>query len=250
MISSFDRYGIDHLSASSINLFAASPSLFVLEKCLKSRQQVGAAAHRGTAVEAGIVCGLLENKPDDECVSEAEKVFNIKAALSGDPRREKEADSIADMVRAGLKELREYGKPSAVQGKIEHTVTGLAVPIIGYFDIEWEDHGILADIKTTHRIPSEISTSHARQVSLYKVCRGHNIDARVSYVSTKKATTYRLENAQAHVNALERIALTIQRFLAISSDPHELVGITAPDTDSFYFADPGARQAVLNTWGY
>lgn len=249
-MSPFEKYQIDHLSASSINLFAASPALFVLEKCLKSRQQVGAAAHRGSAVETGIMSGLLNNKTDEECVAEAALVFSQKTALSGDPRREKEADSVPDMVRIGLKELRDYGPPSTVQGKIEHKVEGLAVPIIGYFDAEWDNHGILIDIKTTHRIPSEISTNHARQVALYGTCRSNNIDVRISYVSTKKATTYRLENARAHVAALERIALTIQRFLAVSDDANELVSITAPDTDSFYFSEPSTRAAVLATWGF
>lgn len=249
-MSPFEKHGIEHLSASSINLFTASPALFVLEKCLKSRQQVGAAAHRGSAVEAGVMLGLLQGKPDDDCVVEAKNVFAQKTALNGDPRREKESDSIADMVRVGLKELRGYGVPSTVQGKIEHKVEGLAVPIIGFFDAEWDNHGILIDLKTTHRIPSEISTNHARQIALYGTCRSNNADVRVSYVSTKKAATYRLENAAAHVLALERIALTIQRFLAVSDDPHELVGITAPDTDSFYFSEPSTRQAVLTTWGF
>jgi len=249
-MNSFERHGIEHLSASSINLFAASPALFVLEKVLKRRTGVGAAAHRGSAVEAGIMLGLLNGADDDACIAEAKKIFGQKTALSGDPRREHEAESLAAMVINGLNELRPYGKPSSVQGRIDHRVEGLQVPIIGYYDAEWIDHGILFDLKTTHRVPSEISTNHARQVALYKACRGDNIDARISYCSTKKVATYRLENAAEHLRAIERIALTIQRFLAVSDDPQEFVGITVPDTDSFYFSDPNTRQAVFETWGF
>jgi hypothetical protein len=113
----------------------------------------------------------------------------------------------------------------------------------------WEDHGILIDLKTTHALPSKISTNHARQVALYVAAKSNNLDARICYVTTKKSATYRLENIQQHVDALSRIALTIQRFLSISSDPQELAQIVVPDVDSFYFADPLACQAAFEVWG-
>jgi hypothetical protein len=48
---------------------------------------------------------------------------------------------------------------------------------------------------------------------------------------------------------LERVAFTIQRFLAISDDPKVLASLVVPDTDSFYFSDPLARQAAFEVWG-
>lgn len=224
--------------------------MFVIEKVLKRRQQVGAAAHRGGAAEDGVMHGLLHDAPDSDCIMVANASFNKKAALCGDPRRDREAEAIPEMVKIGLAELRAYGRPTSVQGRVDHKVDGLAVPIMGYYDAEWADHGILIDLKTTHRIPSEISTSHARQVALYKACRGDNVDARLTYVSTKKAVTYRLENAREHLLAIERIAMTIQKFLSLSADPAELVAITTPDVDSFYFSDPAARRAAFEIYGF
>lgn len=249
MPSPFDRYDITHLSPSSCNLFAAAPAVFVLEKILKRRQPVGAAAHRGTAVEDGIAAGL-SGADDDEAVAKAVGSFARLSALSGDPRKDKERESIADMVRTGLGELRPYGRPSSAQGRIEYRVEGLQVPLIGFYDFEFEGHGALIDLKTTHRMPSEISTAHARQVALYKAARGDNLDARITYVSPRKVATYRLENYRQHVAALERIALTIQRFLSLSSDPEELVALTVPDVDSFYLSDPAARAEVYRVWGF
>jgi len=51
------------------------------------------------------------------------------------------------------------------------------------------------------------------------------------------------------VAALGKIALTIQRFLSLSRDPHELAGLVVPEVDSFYFADPAARKAAFDVWG-
>jgi hypothetical protein len=244
----FATHGIDHLSASSLNLFAAAPAVWVLEKILKRRQPVGAAAHRGTAVEDGIVLGL-GGAPLDECVAVALAKFDAKAALSGDPRKDKERAGIPAMVKHGLDELLAYGQPTSCQGKIEHRFDGLEVPLIGYYDFYWADHGILVDLKTTFRLPSQISTSHARQVALYKATLSDNLDARISYVTDKKAATYRLENARAHLDAMRAIALTVQRFLSLSDDPHVLAGLVVPDVDSFYLADPAARSEAHRVWG-
>ena len=38
-------------SPSALNLFAAEPSMFVLERILGIKQTVGAVAHRGSAIE-------------------------------------------------------------------------------------------------------------------------------------------------------------------------------------------------------
>ena len=230
-------------------MFTNSIAMFVLEKCMKKRSQVGAAAYRGTAVEAGIVEGLMNGADDETCAAIARAEFEKLTALSGDSRREKEAGAIGDMVKMGLAELRPYGKPTSTQGKIEYRIEGLMVPMIGFYDLEWANHGILTDIKTTHALPSKISTSHARQVALYVAARGNNLDARLTYVTSKKSATYHLENVAQHVLALEKIALTIQRFLSISDDPAELASLVVPEVDSFYFADPMARKAAFDVWG-
>jgi hypothetical protein len=249
MKNPFEVHDIQHLSPSSCNLFTNSIAMFVLEKCMKKRSKVGAAAYRGTAVESGIVEGLLNGTGDEECATLAKSEFDKLTALSGDSRREKEAGAIGDMVKMGLAELRPYGKPTSTQGKIEYKVEGLMVPMIGFYDLEWANHGILTDLKTTHARPSKISTSHARQVALYCAARGTGLDARLTYVTPKKAATYHLENVDQHVQALGRIALTIQRFLSISNDPAELAALVVPEVDSFYFADPMARKAAFDVWG-
>jgi hypothetical protein len=247
MKNPFEAHGLEHLSPSTCNLFIASPAMFVLQKVLKKSSPVGAAAHRGTAVEEGIVAGL-EGMPLAQAQKVASDKFSTLTSLSGDPRKDKEQGSVPDMVAQGLSELMAYGKPTSTQGKIEYRIDGLMVPMIGYYDMEWENHGILIDLKTTHALPSKISTNHARQVALYCAARSDNLDARLCYVTPKKSAVYKLENIREHVSALGTIALTIQRFLSISADPQELVGIVAPDVDSFYFADPLARQAAFDTW--
>ena len=54
MTDPFARHGIDHLSASSCNLFACQPAMWIAERLLRRAAPVGASAHRGTAIEAGV----------------------------------------------------------------------------------------------------------------------------------------------------------------------------------------------------
>lgn len=236
-------------SPSSLNLFCASPAMFVLEKILGHRQPVGAPAHRGTAVEDGVTHGLLNpDAPLEACIEVAKKKYDTITALSSDRRTGEYRMDIADMVTSALNELRPYGIPSHTQGFIEWRPDGLRFPIVGYFDYHWENHNITVDLKTTEKLPSQIKIPHARQVALYVTT--NNADARVSYITPKKRATYQVDNIDAHRNALHQIARRCEAFLALSEDPKFFTEITAPDFESFYWSGPPARQIGFEKWGF
>jgi len=217
----------------------------VLEKVLGLLQPVGAPAHRGVAVEAGVTHGLM--KPDAslaECVRTAIVSYTLMA-LSPDARRERYRETISDMVRQALAELRPYGVPSRTQGLVQWKPQGLRLPIIGYFDFEWAQHGLIVDLKTTEKMPSKIKVSHARQTAFYAV--SDNMAARLTYVTPKKCETYELENIRQHREALRQIAVRIENFLALSDDPEFFKSITVPDLESFYWGGP-ARQLAYEHW--
>jgi hypothetical protein len=235
-------------SPSSLNLFAAEPAMFVLERIIGVDQIVGVPAQRGKAVEDGVTLGLVDLKaPLDACTDVALTRYDTLTALTPDPRREKYRETIPGMVASALAELRQYGEPDELQGFVEWRPDGLRLPIVGYFDYKWGKHGILGDLKTTERMPSEIKTNHARQVALY--AESDNIDARLIYVTPKKLEAYRLENIREHRQALLNIAQRVENFLALSDDPYYFLTITVPDVDSFYWGNPQSRQLAYENWG-
>lgn len=234
-------------SPSSLNLFCASPSMFVLEKIMGRRQPVGAPAHRGTAVEHGVAIGLLDPAARiDVCASEARMKFDTLMALSGDPRRDAYGNDIPAMVKSALEELRPYGIPTSLQGAVTWHPEGLEYPIYGLFDFEWAQHGIIVDLKTTSALPSAIKPPHARQVALYT--SSDNYQGRLVYVTPKKRAAYLLENIAEHRAALHQIALRVERFLSLSEDPAFFTSITAPDVESFYWTSPEARHLAFQHW--
>ncbi len=249
MTSPFERHGIEHLSASSCNLFAAEPALWILEKLLKRKGKVGAAAHRGNAVERGLALALMEGKSLEEAQAAAETEFRRLTALSNDPNREKEGDALAGIVKQALLQLQPYGKPSSTQRMIEWHAPDLAVPFIGYIDFEWAEHGIILDLKTQLRLSSQIARNHARQVAIYGAATSDNADLRLCYATPQKSAVYRLENAREHAASMLKIAHTIGRFLSLSTDAQELAGLVAPNIDSFYWSDIDTRQAAFEVFG-
>jgi hypothetical protein len=235
-------------SPSSLNLFSANPSMFVLEKILGIRQPMGAPAHRGVAVEDGVTAGLLDPALSlDACNAVAFQKYDTITALSADKRREEYRATIPPMVESALAELRPYGVPSQCQGFIEWKPEGLKCPIVGYFDYHWADHNITVDLKTTEKLPSSVKVPHARQVSLYVT--SNNADARACYITPKKRATYQIENVNEHRNSLVQIAKRCEAFLALSEDPQFFTSITVPDLESFYWSGPAARQLAFEVWG-
>lgn len=233
-------------SPSSLNLFAAAPALFVLEKIKGVRSTVGPAAFRGTAVEKGVAHGLVNPECDiAECAQIAQDEFSKLASLSVDPRKDKIASEIPAMVEQAIEALRPYGVPDALQESHEWKPEGLKYPIFGYSDFRWNDSGIIVDLKTTGAMPSEIKPSHARQVAFY--C-GDNMDGRICYVSPKKNAVYNLENTKLHRDALFRIALACERFMELSDDPDFFINITSPDLESFYWSAPDTRALAWKYW--
>jgi PD-(D/E)XK nuclease superfamily len=235
-------------SPSSLNLFAASPAMFVLEKVLGFRQPVGAPAHRGTAVEDGVTHGLLNPGASlAECAAVAFKKYDTITALSSDSRREDYRATIQDMVASALSELRPYGIPTQCQGFVEWRPDGLKFPVVGYWDYHWAEHNVTIDLKTSEKLPSAIKVPHARQVALYVT--SNNADARICYVTPKKHAVYQVENIDAHRKALHAMAIKCEAFLALSEDPEFFKSITLPDLESFYWGSPPARQLAFEHWG-
>jgi hypothetical protein len=243
MIRSYVRH-----SPSSLNLFCASLSTFVLERVIGVRQVVGVPAHRGVAVEDGVTLGLLDpDAPFEDCVDAAFTRYDTLTALSPDDRREKYRATMPGMIGQALAELRPYGVPSSTQDFIEWQPDGLLLPIVGYSDYHWAGHNITVDLKTTERMPSEVKVNHARQISLYVA--SNNADARIVYSTPKKCEAFSVDNIDAHREALHRIALKVEKFLALSDDPQFFLDIVAPDLENFYWAGPASRQLAFEHFG-
>jgi len=248
----FDRHNISHLSASSLNLFVAQPSLWMASYLLKRRTGVGPAAHRGTAIECGVEAGLFDpHMPVAEAQKLAEAKFHTLTRFSADARIEKERELVAPSVEVALAELRQYGVPEKPENGRQHKIEvelgeGLP-PAWGFLDFKFQDHGITVDLKTSSRVPSEISVPHSRQGAIYwKHLGNHQI--RFAYASGKRMAVYALEEPAIHFAECVKIARAIERLLSLSDDGEKLTRALYPDATSFYWGDASAQSLAREIW--
>ena len=191
----FTKHGIDHLSASSINLWANAPDVWVMQYLHGIRTPMGAAAWRGICVEDAVV-EILSGENETPAIDKALQKFDRRFII-GNESTTSERARITPMVKLAVEELRHLGPPEFPdvdegqnpQEKISITAKGdgWSIPVIGYLDLVFPQQGVVIDLKTTGRIPSTMSAEHQLQRAIYARAKG-NMAVKFLYVSDKKTS--------------------------------------------------------------
>ncbi len=211
MSNSFARFGIEHLSASSLNLWRAAPGIFALRYIAKIKDDGNAAMWRGTAVENGFAA-LLRGASIGQAIAVAYQSFDLNAGGSCEDDTAAERELIAPM----LDQCAKWKPPSplnATQIKIEHYLFDrIPVPVIGYLDFAFE--GIDVDLKTTKACPSKPRPDHIRQASIYRKVR--NRAGGLLYVTDKRHAYFDISDDAMNeaLAELKADALSLSNFLA------------------------------------
>lgn len=250
-MNGFEKHGIDHLSASSINLWTNAPDVWVMGYLFEQRTPMGAAAWRGICSEDAVVATLMGESitaATDKALEKFDKRFMI-----GDDATMRERSRIQPMVELAVNELAHLGPPEFPedeehpQEKISITARGedWSVPVIGYLDLVFPKHGLVYDLKTTGRIPSTMSAEHQLQRCIYAKAKG-NMAVKFLYVSDKKAVTLEdgdvsetLKKAKVQIGRMEKFLRTVDRDTA-----KEIVPVNG---SSFYWK--GAEQLRQEFYG-
>src|SRR5215470_1180630 len=188
----FKRHGIDHLSPSSLRLWRDCPAVWVGRYLLRVSDEAGPAAWRGQAVEAAMDRLLYGHSPQTAMAAMLSQWDHLAQGLA-DEDALKEYNALEDfLVNAGVA-FQGLPIPLQRQAKMELYLPGISVPLTGYADWIWPDHG--SDLKTTWRIPTSPDPSHVEQVAAYSMYHGIGFD--LTYVSPKRWTRYEVTPAMA-----------------------------------------------------
>jgi hypothetical protein len=240
-MNGFEKHGIKHLSNSSISLWESNPAQWVMAYLLKEKRPSSAAMWRGIAVEDGVVA-FLGGSSLGASVAGALARFDAEITLA-DEKSEKERAAIAPMLELAVAELEQYGKPQfsidGSQQKVSITCNGdgWKIPIIGFLDLVYPDHGLVVDLKTTMRLPSTMMQSHKRQRCIYQRCLGGNQQVKFLYVTPKKSGWLEDGDVDAELATVKAHCNRLERFLRVSDDPQYLASIIPVDPTHFYWAD-------------
>jgi hypothetical protein len=237
-MNGFEKHGIDHLSPSSINLWANAPDVWLMSYLYGIRTPMGPAPWRGIVVEEAVVETLMGGSEKD-AIQKALDKFD-KRFLIGDEATTKERAMIEPMVQLSVEQLMEFGKPEfpeeGGQNKISITAKGdgWTVPVIGFLDLVYPQHGVVIDLKTTGRMPSTMSAEHQLQRAIYQKAKGGNQSVKFLYVTPKKAAM--LEDGDpTEILAQAKVQITRMEAFLRTLDKETAKAIVPVQPNSFYW---------------
>jgi hypothetical protein len=227
----FERHGIDHLSASSLNLWMANPREWAVRYLANEADDADEPAMwRGTAVEAGLACRFCGGSTGQARAAACDS-FELNAL--GDLSDEVEAER--GLVISMLDRAFGWTTPSdlaATQLRIEHWLDGVQVPLIGYLDFAFSC-GIDVDLKTTRACPSSPRGNHVRQVALYRAARGRR--GGLLYVTGKRLAYFEVgdQDAETALDDLRAAAVSLSQFLGKVRNADEALACLPYNPDDF-----------------
>ena len=240
-IDPFERHGINHLSPSSLRLFREEPAIWIAKYMLRLPDESGPAAWRGRAVEAGIDRILFDLGMD---AAKAAMTQEWNECFQGelDDDTEKEMAALPDFLAQAYDAFQDLPLPLTRQARMSLTIPGIAVPIVGYADWLWPDHG--TDLKTTWRLPSEPDPNHVQQVACYSMY--HGVPFSLTYVTPKKWARYNITTADAALayDQVVEAAHAIRSMLAHVGDGYDALTMFAPNYDSYFYKRGPMADAI------
>jgi hypothetical protein len=241
--ASFERHGIDHLSAASLNLWMANPREWAIRYLAKETEEAAEPAMwRGTAVEIGLarlLCGgSIEQARAAACDSFE---LNAMGELSDQVETERNL-SIAMLNR--LCAWTVPGQFIGTQFRVEHWLDGVQVPLIGYVDFAFSCD-IDVDLKTTRACPARPRGNHIRQIALYRAARCRR--GALLYVTDKRLAFFEISDidAEAALDDLRAAALSLGQFLAKVQTADEALACLPYNPDDFRTTPKSAIDAAL-----
>jgi len=248
----FHIHGVNHLSPSSINEYINNPTHWILRVSGFTENLGIPAFWRGTAVDNAIEKSLFDMRLSEKSIVEyAVDIFDQHEydAMNGKLlyKKEKavnERKLLQQYIKIAVPFFRQLGKPIKSQGKIKLEFEEIPVPVIGYYDLYYE--GIVRDIKTTSRMPSNLPQSYSRQLSIY----GTALDAvpLVDYVYATKTTqevrTVPVDNVEEHMTVVRRACNSMMKLLSYSDDIKEVASLLVPDLDDWRWSNREKQAAI------
>jgi hypothetical protein len=225
-------------------LYRAAPALFVLRYLYGVRDESGAFAVRGKAVEAAVAAIVMENASDDAAVALAMCLFERDAGGEISPEVNRERLAIPEMVRRAAPIFRKLGRPTACQQRIEVQLDEIEVPLRGYTDFTYGEFVI--DLKTTHQIPAVPRIDHAVQVAFYATAL--SVWPGIIYISPRKTACYGRNSMdmEAASRLLRQSARAVRTLLAAAETREAAAAFFVPTPD--YRWSPTTLSAAEKIW--
>ena len=267
LLEKMKSVGVYHFSPSQLNRPLANWMFEYVYLSKEKRREivVGENAAFGTAVHTVIQAVTCHGQDIDEAVEEAMTGYDFHPANFSQDKRDKFRELIPAAATVGIDLLSPLFAGAQEERKIELTLDGVLVPVMGYVDL-FKD-GSLAEIKTKAprqgavkkdgtrgwtkaSLPKEPAWEHIMQAAVYWKATGATPN--IAYVSSDDGVIYNPDNCDKMsedvlnfaIDEIRRKAITRQNLLAVSTDPKVLAGLMEPDFNHpFYWGHQFVNDA-------
>ena len=246
-MNGFEKHGIKHLSASSINLWTNAPDVWVASYLFGKRTPMGAAAMRGICTEDAVVASLTGQSDCEAALSAALEKFD-KTFPIGDEKTTTERAMIEPCMNLALEALADYGKPEfPEEGQEKISITAKTddyeIPVIGFLDLVFPESGLVIDLKTTGRCPSTMSAEHQLQRAIYQKAKG-NQAVKFLYVTPKKTALLEDGDPNELLGRAKKQISRLEKFLRAGSR-HDIAEVIPVNPNTFYWSGGEAIREEL-----
>lgn len=246
----FINHNITHTSPSSINMWTEAPDAWIAKYVLGAKFGFSPAARAGVLAEDAVVDVLARGVTQADATTKAIETFARATLFDKSDKTAARGEMIPGMIDLALKELAQYGTPEFDEGgkqkkiNINCRVDDWTIPITGFLDFWYPQHGLVIDLKTSSKLPSEMSQSHLRQQAIYKAAMG-NCAVKFLYCSGKKSAMYEPEDTSDTLMQIKNILRRQDKFLKIGNA--DLLREIVPVVNSYYWSeDSNLRKELYN----
>ena len=264
-MSGLEKFGLDTVSPSTINEWISYRPRFVLRKIYGYKDlPTSCAMERGNQSEYAVKLILQDNVDTDEAIELALKNFD-EACTPNMKDYDYERLCIPSIVMGTVKEINwNFGEIVSFQEEIKGKLSEYNYR--GFTDFVLKDkqgNKCIVDLKTAKRKPSKLSSSHARQISLYS----HALDceAQLLYIVPHKQTDRKTkqvsiksteaiwwditkEDKQKYLDECEEVLRVMDMVLYNCNDKKEVAELCYPNIDDFYWDSPQILKIRKEIW--
>tara|TARA_R110001592_G_scaffold308870_2_gene582906 strand:+ start:295 stop:1044 length:750 start_codon:yes stop_codon:yes gene_type:complete len=236
----FEVHNINYLSPSNMNTYISDMPMWVARYLFNVKSSSGAGAVRGIVQEAALADKYKTGKFDFDSLQMKFMTMCTESKVDlGDVKVEKERNllpSFGKIIDTNFKyeDLEDY------QERVEVQFEDMPIPVMGYIDFRFKDK--IVDLKTTTRMPSRPTEAQKRQMAFYSMAYPKNsID--LFFATHKDYKVFTLDDLSIYKKQLKNVAFSIQKFLSISDDKHELASLVYPNFDSWTWSAKLKKEA-------
>ena len=236
----FEVHNINYLSPSNMNTYISDMPMWVARYLFGVKSGSGAGAVRGIVQEAVLADKYDTGKFNYNLLEVKYMTMCTEFKLDLEDVKVKKEKSLLNNFGKVIDENFKYKNLEQYQEKVEVQLDDMPIPIMGYIDFRFKDK--IVDLKTTTRMPSKPTEAQKRQMAFYSMAYPKNtVD--LFFATPKDYKKFKLDNLSVYKKQLKKVAFSIEKFLSISDDKHELASLIYPNFDSWTWSAKLKKEA-------